>query len=335
MTHNASLKIVFGAMTFGNPNTLGARVHEKEDAALILDTFQSHGHKEVDTARIYGDGSCEEMLGSLSWQDRGLTIDTKLYPNSEGRWNFEESYTHKPDDIRRGLTNSLKALKSEQVDLFYLHAPDRKHPFEDTLREVNNLYEQGRFKRLGLSNFMSWEVAQVCEICKKNGWIMPSVYQGIYHALQRSIEGELFPCLRKYNISLYAFQPLAGGLLTGRYKREQTEFEEGSRFDPKILQGTVHRNRYWNDVYFDAIELIHAAATKHGLTDGEVALRWLKYHSQLNEELQDALLVGASSVKHLETNLLDLEKTSLPEDVVQALEEAWLKVKGVAPKYWH
>jgi aflatoxin B1 aldehyde reductase len=182
---------------------------------------------------------------------------------------------------------------------------------------------------------MSWEVAQVCEICKKNGWIMPSVYQGIYHALQRSIEGELIPCLRKYNISLYAFQPLAGGLLTGRYKREQTEFEEGSRFDPKILQGTVHRNRYWNDVYFDAIELIHAAATKHGLTDGEVALRWLKFHSQLNEDLQDAILVGASSVKHLETNLSDLEKTSLPEEVVQALEEAWLMVKGVAPKYWH
>jgi aflatoxin B1 aldehyde reductase len=262
-------------------------------------------------------------------------MDTKLYPNSEGKWDLEDSYTHKPEDIRRGVTASLKALKSEQVDLFYLHAPDRKNSFEDTLREVNRLYEEGRFKRLGLSNFMSWEVAQVCEICKKNGWIMPSVYQGIYHALQRSIEGELIPCLRKYNISLYAFQPLAGGLLTGRYKREQTEFEEGSRFDPKILQGTVHRNRYWNDVYFDAIELIHAAATKHGLTDGEVALRWLKFHSQLNEDLQDAILVGASSVKHLETNLSDLEKTSLPEEVVQALEEAWLMVKGVAPKYWH
>lgn len=302
---------------------------------MILDTFQRHGHNEVDTARIYGGGSCEEILGNLSWRERGLIMDTKLYPNSGSIAEFVESYTHKPEDIRRGFTNSLQALKTEKVDIFYLHAPDRKNSFEDTLREVNNLYEEGRFKRLGLSNYMSWEVAQVCEICKKNGWVMPSVYQGIYHVLQRSIEKELFPCLRHYNISLYAFQPLAGGMLTGRYKRGQTEFEEGSRFDPKIIQGTVHRNRYWNDAYFDAIELIHTAATKHGLTDGEVALRWLKYHSFLSEDLQDAIIVGASSVNHLETNLADLEKDSLPDEVIEALEKAWLMVKGVVPNYWH
>ena len=316
-------------------DTLGARVHDKENASKILDCFQSHGHKEVDTARLYGNGSCEEMLGSLSWQERGLIIDTKLYPNAGGAVAVNDTYTHSPEDIRRGLGNSLKALKTEKVDMFYLHAPDRSVPFEDTLREVNALYQEGKFARLGLSNYMSWEVAQVCEICNKNGWVMPSVYQGVYHALQRSIEAELFSCLRKYNISLYAFQPLAGGMLTGRYKREQTEFEEGSRFDPKIIQGTVHRNRYWNDAYFDAIELIHNAAEKHGLTDGEVALRWLKYHSFLKEDQSDAILVGASSIHHLEANLLDLEKTSLPEEVVQALEEAWLLVKGVAPNYWH
>jgi aflatoxin B1 aldehyde reductase len=139
---------------------------------------------------------------------------------------------------------------------------------------------------------MSWEVAQICEICKANEWIMPTVYQGGYHALQRSIEDELFPCLRKYGISLYAFQPLAGGLLTGRYTRNQTQFDEGSRFDPKILQGTVHRNRYWNDAYFDAIESLHSAAVKYEITDAEVALRWLKHHSQVQKDLDDAIIVG-------------------------------------------
>lgn len=335
MAHNENLKIVFGAMTFGKPNTLGARVHEKEDAAVILDTFQKHGYNEIDTARIYGNGSSEEILASLSWQGRGLIMDTKLYPSAGGVLTTNDTYTHKPEDIRRGLKNSLKALKTSKIDLFYLHGPDRKTPFEETLREVHNLYKEGHFQRLGLSNYMSWEVAQICEICKSNGWIMPSVYQGVYHVLQRSIESELFPCLRKYNMSLYAFQPLAGGFLTGRYKREQTEFEEGSRFDPKIIQGSIHRNRYWNDAYFDALELIHGVAVEHGFTDGEVALRWLKYHSELSEDLKDAIIVGASSVKHLETNLSDLEKTSLPVDVVQALEQAWLMVKGVAPKYWH
>jgi aflatoxin B1 aldehyde reductase len=262
-------------------------------------------------------------------------VDTKLYPNAGGFAAFEDGYTHKPEDIRRGLTNSLKALQTEKVDIFYLHAPDRNTPFEDTLREVNKLYQEGHFSRLGLSNYMAWEVAQICEICIKNEWVMPTVYQGVYHVLQRSIEGELIPCLRKYGISLYAFQPLAGGLLTGRYKRDQTEFEEGSRFDPKLLSGTVARGRYWNDAYFDALETIHSTATKHALTDAEIALRWLKYHSKLSQDLGDAIIVGASRVSHLDSNLEDLEKGPLPEEVVEAVVEAWSLVKGTVPNYWH
>jgi aflatoxin B1 aldehyde reductase len=300
-----------------------------------VDLFQRHGHNEIDTARIYGGGSSEEMIADLAWKERGLIVDTKLYPNAGGPAAFADGYTHKPEDIRRGLTNSLKALQSEDVDIFYLHAPDRNTPFEETLSEVNKLHQEGRFSRLGLSNFMAWEVAQICEICIKNDWVKPTVYQGVYHVLQRSIESELIPCLRKYGISLYGFQPLAGGLLTGRYKRDQTEFEEGSRFDPKILSGTVARGRYWNDAYFDALETVHSAALKHNLTDAEIALRWLKYHSKLSQDLGDAIIVGASRVSHLESNLKDLEKGTLPDEVVQAVEEAWSLVKGAVPNYWH
>ncbi|KAJ5118734.1 NAD(P)-binding protein [Penicillium atrosanguineum] len=331
---NNDLKIVFGAMSLGKPNTMGPRVHDLEVAGNILDTFQRHGHNEIDTARIYGGGSSEEMLASLSWKERGLLMDTKLYPNAASA-ALGEGYTHSPEDVRRGLTNSLQALKTEKVDIFYLHAPDRNSPFEATLREVNKLHQEGHFTRFGLSNYMSWEVAQICEICKINNWIVPTVYQGVYHVLQRSIEGELFPCLRKYGISLYAFQPLAGGLLTGRYTRDQTQFEQGSRFDPKILQGTVHRNRYWNDAYFDAIGSVHSVAVKYELTDAEVALRWLKHHSRLQKNLDDAIIVGASSIKHLEGNLMDLEKGPLPDEVVEVVENAWALVKSVAPNYWH
>lgn len=161
------------------------------------------------------------------------------------------------------------------------------------------------------------------------------MFQGVYNALQRSIEAELLPCLRHYGISLYAFQPLAGGFLTGRYQREQTDFEPGSRFDPKIIQGGVRRGRYWNDSYFDAIDNVRSVAEKHRLSVAEVALRWLEHHSLMENDLGDAIIVGASSTKHLEQNLVDLEKGPLPEDVVQALETAWLGVKAVAPKYWH
>lgn len=245
------------------------------------------------------------------------------------------SYTHKPGDIRRGLLDSLKALKTDKIDMFYLHGPDRKHPFEDTLREVNALHKEGRFQRFGISNYMSWEVAQMCEICRSNGWIMPTVYQGIYHALQRRIEDELMPCLRYYGIALYAFQPLAGGFLTGRYTRDQDSFEAGSRFDPKIMQGNMHRGRYWNDKYFDALDIIKSEAVRHKLTLAEVAMRWLHHHSSLSGEKGDAIIIGASSVKHLEENLDDLEKGLLPSSVVEAIDRAWATAKAVVPKYWH
>jgi aflatoxin B1 aldehyde reductase len=140
-------------------------------------------------------------------------MDTKLYPNANSSMQSHGVYTHKPEDIRRGLIDSLEALNCTKVDLFYLHGPDRKTPFKDTLREVNQLYEEGRFNRFGLSNYMSWEVAKICEICEKNGWVKPTIYQGIYNALQRNIEAEHLPCLRHYGVALYAFQPLGGGFL--------------------------------------------------------------------------------------------------------------------------
>lgn len=352
-SQNSDMKIVFGAMTFGKPSrftlcfifdmlgthrhldTLGARVHSRKDAADILDTFQRHGNFEIDTARLYGAGSSEDMLADLAWQDRGLVMGTKLYPNYHWAAASGESYTHNPDDIRRGLINSLEALKCDKIDIFYLHGPDRNTPFEDTLCELNKLYEEGRFNRLGVSNYFSWEVACMAEICIKNGWVRPTVYQGVYHVLQRSIEAELVPCLRHYGISMYAFQPLAGGFLTGRYQRNQSEFEPGSRFDPGHSQGTLHHGRYWNDSYFDALEAIRGAGEAHGLAVAEISLRWLKHHSELKQALNDAIIVGASSTKHLEQNLTDLEKGPLPDDVVEAVENAWLKAKAVAPKYWH
>lgn len=101
------------------------------------------------------------------------------------------------------------------------------------------------------------------------------------------------------------------------------------------MQGNLHRNRYWNDSYFNALDIIQPVAKKHGLTIAEVAVRWLEHHSLISAEKGDAIIVGASSVKHLEENLADLEKGPLPEEVVEALDRAWLVTKAVAPKFWH
>lgn len=272
----------------------------------------------------------------MKWQDQNFVLATKVYPTKRAPAMLKgDGYTHEAADVRRALSDSLTALGSDSIDLYYLHGPDRQVPFEETLREINALHKEGKFKRFGLSNFQSWEVAQICEISIRNDWILPSVYQGVYNALQRSIEAELFPCLRHYGIALYAFQPLAGGFLTARYTRDQETFEEGSRFDPKHFQGKLHQGRYWNDTYFDAIDSIKNVAEKNGLTVANVALRWLEHHSELKKEKDDAIIVGASSEKHLEENLVDLEQGPLPKEVVEVLEDAWLAVKGVAPKYWH
>jgi aflatoxin B1 aldehyde reductase len=167
---------------------------------------------------------------------------------------------------------------------------------------------------------------------------MPSVYQGIYNAVHRSVEPELFPCLRHYGMSFYNFNPLAGGYLTSRYHRQTGEnVEPGSRFDPNNRQGKSYRARYWNDAMFDALDIIRPVAKKHGLTEAECALRWMTHHSLLRRENGDAIIIGASNTNQLEENLINLEKGPLPEEVVAALDAAWERVRGTPStlKYWH
>src|SRR5271156_5851561 len=134
------------------------------------------------TARVH-----RKSILEIHWQDRGLVMDTKLYPTALRPALATEHYSHSPEDLRGGLMASLKALKTDKLHLWYLHGPDRSTPFEVTLRKVDKLHKEGYFEHFGISNFMSWEVAQICEICNKNGWIKPTVYQGLYNALHRAV----------------------------------------------------------------------------------------------------------------------------------------------------
>lgn len=218
-----------------------------------------------------------------------------------------------------------------------LFSPDRTTPYAETMKAVNDLYKEGYFKRLGISNYQAWEVAQICELCRANNWVQPVVYQGVYNALHRSVEPELFPCLRHYGIAFYNYNPLAGGYLTSRYHREDADkdIESGSRFDPNRWQGKMYRGRYWNEQYFDALDILRPVAKKHGLTEAECALRWMTHHSLLKRAHGDAIIIGASSVKHLEENMVDLEKGPLPDEIVQALDKGWEGCKGISIRYWH
>ncbi|KAJ5712163.1 Aldo/keto reductase [Penicillium malachiteum] len=280
------MKAIFGAMNIGEKERTGdgrTRVHTLEEAGEMVSLFKSYGHVDIDTARIYGDGSSEQFLGDLKLM--GVNLDTKPFPTAH----------HSPKDLRKGLMRSLKALQVPKVHVWYLHSPDRIVPFEDTLREVNKLHQEGYFDMLGISKYQSWEVATLCNIADKNGWIKPSVCQGIYNSFYRTVELELLRCLRHYGISYYCFNPLAGGMLTSRYARDKPGAVTGGRFDPGSGSGVLTRERYYNDVDFDALEILRPAAKKHGLTEVECALRWLSHHSQLKEELGDGTVIGSSS----------------------------------------
>ncbi|KJA27233.1 hypothetical protein HYPSUDRAFT_35851 [Hypholoma sublateritium FD-334 SS-4] len=326
----SALNIVMGAMTFGEPGKEGARVHDIKDVEAILDAFRAHGHTEIDTARTYAGGTSEAYLGKIDLLAKGFKIETKLAPHK----NLAEPITHDAEGVRRHLFASLKALNVETLEMWYLHAPDHSVPYEETFKAVDALYREGLFRRLGISNYSSWEVAEIVGICRANGYVQPTAYQGIYNAVHRAVEPELLPCLRKFGISFYEFNPLGGGFFTGRYGAIDDVPEAGSRFDPARNQGRNYRNRYWNAPYFAALARIRSAADAAGLTLTEVALRWVTHHSLLRRAHGDAVIIGASRLAHIEENLVDLEKGPLPDEVVQALDEAWRAVEPYTTRYY-
>ena len=171
-------RVILGTMTFGPDKDAGARVTSLDEYNKCLDYLQSQGYNEIDTARVYIDGKQEAWTADAKWKERGLKLATKGYPYQPG--------AHKPEELRKQLETSLSELKTDCVDIFYLHAADRSVPFDETLEEVNKLHKEGKFVQLGLSNFTAFEVAEVVITCKERGWVRPTIYQGMYNAISMS-----------------------------------------------------------------------------------------------------------------------------------------------------
>ncbi|KAJ3331815.1 hypothetical protein HDU93_009500, partial [Gonapodya sp. JEL0774] len=289
----SNLNVVFGCMTFGKPGTEPARVHDPPTCKAILEVFLSHGHTEIDSARTYCAGTSEEYLGEISAELMGCKVQTKLYPTTGAiakrmQLSPENIIDHTPEGLRKHLKASLAALKVKKLDMWYLHGPDRTTPYSVTLKAVNDLHKEGLFDRFGISNYYSWEVSEMVTLCRTNGWIQPTVYQGLYNVINRNVETELFPCLKKFGMSFYAFNPLGGGFLTGRYSKEKVEeVEKGSRFDPAMSFGKNYRARYFNDTTFSALEIARTACASHNLTMAEVSLRWMNHHSGMKRAQGD------------------------------------------------
>lgn len=309
------VSLVLGTMTFGE-----SVFHP--DVEQFVSAFLEAGYTELDTAYVYNNGDCECLLGDfLPSLERTFTIASKANPRITGRLDY--------DAVKNQVNESLERLHLPYVDIEYLHFPDPFTPVEGALRAMNELHEEGKVKEFGLSNFPAWMVADVWNICDRNNWIKPGVYEGIYNPLTRKAETELNACLNHFGMRFYAYNPLAGGLLTGRYQ----DFEE-TPSDGRFTHRPNYQGRYWKKSYFDSVKLIKDAAEKEGMTIIEAVYRWLSYHSMLSGDRHDAIIIGASKLNHLKQNLETVRKGPLPESLLDAFEQAWQMSKSDSPEYF-
>lgn len=280
---------------------------------------------------MYSDGESETILGSMdSWKTQGTMAD-KINP-----WNGKN---YQEASIREQVDTCLKRLQVDSIQLMYLHAPDHSSDLEETMRVMNQIHREGKYKELGLSNYSSWEVARCVEICRKHDWLQPTVYQGMYSALTRVVEDELFPCLRHYGISFYAYSPLAGGLLTGKYKYEQEKDKSIStgRFNG-VGWDKVYKDRYWKKEHFEEMEklkiLLAETYPEEQVSIPEAAYRWLYNHSKLSGEHGDCVVLGASRLEQLNMNMELSQKPALEKPIVEFFNNWWKSTKQFCPTYF-
>ncbi|MFN0029716.1 MAG: aldo/keto reductase [Acidimicrobiales bacterium] len=310
VTRAQGAAVVLGAVAFGKPKE-STRDHPlaSDDACnTLLAAFAARGGEELDTSRVYQNGNCEAVIGRVP-AGHAVRIGTKYHPSLEGGPMTQ-------------LRQSLDALQRESVSIYYLHMPATEIMLEDTLAEINEGHAAGGFEAFGLSNFPAWQVVEICQYCQRKGFVLPTVYQGVYNALNRTAEYELLPVLRNYGIRYYTHGSLASGFLTGKYQRGVAPIKGVDRFaqSRRIKQ---YEERYLHrPEMFDALDAITSAATAAGLTTLEAAVRWTQHHSAADAALGDAILIGVSRVEQLDPIMAAAGNGPLPDDVVDAFETA-------------
>ncbi|KAL7943711.1 NADP-dependent oxidoreductase domain-containing protein [Trichoderma barbatum] len=310
-------RLVFGAASINTDSAFPTA----EQAAELLDVIDKVGIKQIDTAQLYG--ISEQILGELKASSR-FTIDTKHI----GGWLLGQSSRARV--VERGL-ESLQKLGMDKVHIFYLHAPDASQPLEETLAGIDDLYRQGKFEKLGLSNFNVDEVKAVLKITKEKGYVAPTVYQGNYNPVARKSETELFPLLRENGISFYAYSAIAGGFLTKTTEQlKQASGGEG-RWSKETGMGQMYHTLYNKPKFLEALDIWNETSTVSGIPKAELAYRWVAYHSALKDHLGDGIVLGASKITQLEQTVAGLNNGPLPESIVKTIEDIWQLVKDDSP----
>jgi aryl-alcohol dehydrogenase-like predicted oxidoreductase len=303
----------FGTMTFGGQTDEGA-------AARILDLCFDRGINFFDTANVYTEGRSETILGKLLKGRRSRCVLASKVGSKTAETANQPRLTRTL--ILSHIDASLARLQTDYLDLYYLHMPDYATPIDETLEAMDTVVRSGKARYPAISNYASWQVAQAHCISQKKGYRPPSVSQPMYNLLARGIEEEYVSFCKEFGISMIVYNPLAGGLLTGKQQRERPL--PGTRFD----NNQMYLDRYWHPAYFDAVDKLQAIAHHHGRAMIDLALNWLLHHTPA-----DCVILGASRIEQLEQSLDVFGTNPLPTAALDAIDSVWRGLRGVTPKY--
>jgi aryl-alcohol dehydrogenase-like predicted oxidoreductase len=289
----------------------GKRTPRDESERIVRRAIE-RGVTFFDVANVYNDGESERILGKALGKDRDrCVIATKCGFMRIGG---------KPEGLSRAavlaaIDGSLQRLGVDKVDLYYLHVPDHATPIEETVDAIHEILEKRKAIHWGVSNYAAWQILEMMHIADKRNMPRPVMSQQMYNVLIRQLDIEYFKFTKKHPIVTTVYNPLAGGLLTGKHTRTP-ESQQGSRFENNKL----YQARYWNDAMFDRVADLGAVAHEEKMTTTELAYAWAAERAGV-----DAILVGPGTVGHLDAAIDACAKKVSPEgkERIDRLQRAW------------
>ncbi|MEE2659316.1 MAG: aldo/keto reductase [Candidatus Latescibacterota bacterium] len=307
-------RLCMGTMTFGGQA-------DEAGSKAMWDTCLEVGINFFDTANVYTKGRSEEIIGRLmkGGKRADIVLATKVGSQQE-----DDTTPLSRASIHRHIDASLQRLQTDYVDLYYMHKPDYETPIEESLEAMAMLVQAGKVRYVASSNAASWQIARMHWLAdRKTELPKVTVSQPMYNLIARSMEPEFVPMCRDLGVSTVVYNPLAGGLLTGKHRREVVE--EGGRFD--VQKNYV--DRYWNNSNFDVVAELAQACQQADRSLVSTAFGWLLHHSTAS-----AIIIGASKVEQLEENLHAVEEGGeLNSELLAACERAWDGVRGAHHQY--
>ena len=308
--------ICLGAMMFGGKTN-------PEDSYAIIDRALGEGINFIDTANVYSRGRSEEVVGEAlkrSGKRDSVVLATKVHGQmSDDPNDMGTSRRH----IIAQCEESLRRLQTDRIDLYQLHRPRSDTPIDETLRALDDLVRSGKVRYIGTSTFAAWQLVESIYVSKELGANRFVCEQPPYHLLDRRVERELIPAARTYGIAIIPWSPLAGGLLTGKYRRGQDP-PDGARFAD---QSNPRYRARMNDRIYDVIEPLEEMAKAKGCTLSQFALAWVEQQPGVTSPI-----IGPRTMEQLEDNL-GARDVVFSEDELKQVDSIIRRGDHVAPYY--